>query len=98
MSILRTIEQILGLPPMNQFDAAARPMRECFTDALDVDALRGRGHQRPAGPDESRPAAISQQQLRDDALASERMDFDRGRSGPGGRAKPHPLAGDARPG
>ena len=31
-SILRTIEQILGLPPMNQFDAGASPMFDCFDD------------------------------------------------------------------
>jgi YVTN family beta-propeller protein len=31
-SLLRTMEQILGLPPMNQFDASASPMFECFTD------------------------------------------------------------------
>jgi YVTN family beta-propeller protein len=29
-SILRTIELMLGLPPMNQFDATATPMSECF--------------------------------------------------------------------
>jgi hypothetical protein len=29
-SILRTIEQILGLAPMNQFDATATPMFDCF--------------------------------------------------------------------
>jgi YVTN family beta-propeller protein len=34
-SILRTIEQILGLPPMNQFDAAATPMFDCFTATPD---------------------------------------------------------------
>jgi len=31
-SILRTMEQILGLPPMNQFDAGASPMFDCFQD------------------------------------------------------------------
>ena len=31
-SILRTIEQILGLPPMNQFDAGATPMFDCFQE------------------------------------------------------------------
>ena len=31
-SLLRTMEQILGLPPMNQFDAAATPMFDCFTE------------------------------------------------------------------
>jgi len=35
-SILRTIEQILGLPPMNQFDATATPMFDCFTDKPDL--------------------------------------------------------------
>lgn len=29
-SMLRTIELILGLPPMSQYDAAATPMWECF--------------------------------------------------------------------
>jgi len=31
-SILRTIEQILGLPPMNQFDGSATPMFDCFEE------------------------------------------------------------------
>lgn len=34
-SILRTIEQILGLPPMNAFDASATPMFDCFHDTPD---------------------------------------------------------------
>jgi len=34
-SLLRTIEQILGLPPMNQFDATAMPMFDCFTETPD---------------------------------------------------------------
>jgi YVTN family beta-propeller protein len=33
---LRTIEQILGLPPMNQMDSAATPMRSLFTDKPDL--------------------------------------------------------------
>ncbi len=35
-SMLRTMEQILGLPPMNQFDASATPMFDCFQDTPDV--------------------------------------------------------------
>jgi YVTN family beta-propeller protein len=31
-SMLRTIELILGLPPMSQYDAAATPMWRCFSD------------------------------------------------------------------
>jgi DNA-binding beta-propeller fold protein YncE len=30
-SMVRTIEQILGLPPMNVIDATAKPMADCFT-------------------------------------------------------------------
>jgi YVTN family beta-propeller protein len=33
--VLRTIELILGLPPMSQYDAAAMPMYECFTGKPD---------------------------------------------------------------
>ncbi|MCK5704642.1 MAG: hypothetical protein KAI29_25995, partial [Cyclobacteriaceae bacterium] len=35
-SMLRTIELILGLPPMSQFDAASTPMWECFTATPDL--------------------------------------------------------------
>jgi YVTN family beta-propeller protein len=35
-SMLRTIELILGLPPLTQYDAAATPMFECFTDKPDL--------------------------------------------------------------
>jgi YVTN family beta-propeller protein len=34
--VLRTIELILGLPPMSQYDAAAMPLYECFTDKPDL--------------------------------------------------------------
>ena len=34
-SLLRTIELILGLPPMNQLDATATPMSDCFTNEPD---------------------------------------------------------------
>ena len=34
--MLRTIELILGLPPMSQYDAAAMPMYRCFTPAVDA--------------------------------------------------------------
>ncbi|MCW3108880.1 MAG: phosphoesterase, partial [Segetibacter sp.] len=30
--MVRTIEQILGIPPMNIIDATALPMFDCFTD------------------------------------------------------------------
>ncbi|WDF55570.1 bifunctional YncE family protein/alkaline phosphatase family protein [Mucilaginibacter sp. KACC 22063] len=34
--MLRTIELILGLPPMSQYDAAAKPFYECFTSKADL--------------------------------------------------------------
>jgi YVTN family beta-propeller protein len=35
-SMVRSIEQILGLPPMNIQDAIANPMTECFTSTSDM--------------------------------------------------------------
>lgn len=35
-SMLRTMELILGLPPMTQYDAAAIPMWRCFNDTTDA--------------------------------------------------------------
>ena len=34
-SMLRTIELLLGLPPMSQYDASANPMYRSFTDKAD---------------------------------------------------------------
>jgi YVTN family beta-propeller protein len=36
VSLVRTMELILGLPPLSQYDAAARPMYASFTDAPDL--------------------------------------------------------------
>lgn len=41
-SMLRTIELILGLEPMSQFDAAADPMRACFQASPDASPFRCR--------------------------------------------------------
>ena len=34
--MVRTLELMLGLPPMNQMDLASTPMRNCFTDKPDL--------------------------------------------------------------
>lgn len=34
--MVKTIELMLGLPPMNQLDLSATPMRNCFTDKADL--------------------------------------------------------------
>jgi hypothetical protein len=38
-SLLRTMELMLGLPPMNQMDASATAMTDCFTDQPDFSAF-----------------------------------------------------------
>jgi hypothetical protein len=38
-SLLRTMELMLGLPPMNQMDATATPMFDCFTNTPDFAAF-----------------------------------------------------------
>ncbi|WP_225975344.1 bifunctional YncE family protein/alkaline phosphatase family protein [Panacibacter ginsenosidivorans] len=43
-SMLRTIELILGMPPMSQYDAAATPMWRCFSNTADLTAF----HAKPA--------------------------------------------------
>jgi hypothetical protein len=40
VSMLRTIELILGLPPLSQYDAAARPMFASFTDRPDLTPIQ----------------------------------------------------------
>lgn len=41
-SMLRTMELILGLPPMTQFDAAATPMWRCFSNEPNMAAFTSR--------------------------------------------------------
>ncbi len=36
VGMIRTMELILGLPPLSQYDAAARPMFDAFTDKADL--------------------------------------------------------------
>jgi YVTN family beta-propeller protein len=40
VNLIRTIEQILGLPPMNQFDLAAPPMFSCFSNHYDASPFK----------------------------------------------------------
>ncbi len=46
-SVLRTIELILGLPPMSQFDLLAAPMSDCFTDTPDFTPYKALPNQIP---------------------------------------------------
>jgi YVTN family beta-propeller protein len=74
-SLLRTLEQILGLPPMNQFDASAVPMWDAFTDTPDFAPFVALPANIPL--DQMNPAAraLADPVARRDALASARMNF-----------------------
>jgi YVTN family beta-propeller protein len=67
VSMVRTIELILGLPPLSQYDAAARPMFASFTDKPD---LRPYQHQPPLIALDTRNTAKSY-----GAARSAKMDF-----------------------
>ena len=77
VSLLRTIEQILGLPPMNQFDAAASPMREAFTDQPDFTPFAAVPNRVPLDEMNPPPAAIKDPLLRKQARISAGLDFRR---------------------
>jgi DNA-binding beta-propeller fold protein YncE len=74
-SIIRTIEQILGLPVMNQFDASATPMFDCFTAMPDYTPYDAVPNLIPLDQMNPAPAVVVDTQLRRDALASARMNF-----------------------
>lgn len=74
-SVLRTLGQILGMPPMNQFDASAVPMWDAFTDVPDFTPFESVASNIPLDQMNPDPKAILDPVLRSDALASARMNF-----------------------
>ena len=74
-SVLRTIEQILGLPPMNQFDASATPMVDCFEDEPNTKPYTAAAALVPLDKLNPDPSAISDPVLRKDAFVSASMNF-----------------------
>jgi hypothetical protein len=70
-SILRTIELMLGLPPMNQMDATATPMTACFTNVPDFTPFACLTNNVPLDQMNPGLAAISDpRQLRDARISS----------------------------
>jgi YVTN family beta-propeller protein len=66
-SMLRTMELILGMEPMTQYDAAAMPMWNCFTTSPDLHPF----HHLPSNVDlDDRNVAVNEWQKR-----SEKFDF-----------------------
>jgi YVTN family beta-propeller protein len=75
-SLLRTMELILGLPPMNQFDATATPMVDCFTDAPDFTPFIAVANRVPLDEMNPSPKQIRDAQSRRDAVVSSRLPLD----------------------
>lgn len=74
-SLLRTIEQILGLPPMNQFDASATPMFDCFVDTPDLRPFDSVASNIPLDQMNPDPKSIRDPLLKAHALASSQLNF-----------------------
>lgn len=74
-SVIRTIEQILGLPPMNQFDASATPMFDCFSDEPDLTPFVSVANKVPLDQMNPDPKAMLDEALKADALVSAGLNF-----------------------
>jgi YVTN family beta-propeller protein len=74
-SLLRTIEQILGLPPMNQFDATATPMFDCFTATPDFRPFESVPTNIPLDTMNPPKEKIADSLLRRQAILSGRLNF-----------------------
>jgi hypothetical protein len=75
-SLLRTMELMLGLPPMNQLDATATPMSDCFTNTLDLTPFVAVPSNIPLDQMNPEPRKVSDALLRKDAYASARLPLD----------------------
>jgi YVTN family beta-propeller protein len=76
IDLVRTIELILGLPPMNALDAAASPMSDCFTPTPDFTPFVAAANRVPLDRINPEPKKIADPQLRRDAIASNRLPLD----------------------
>lgn len=74
-SLIRTMEQILGLPPMNQFDASATPMWDCFVDVPNLQPFTSVPNLIPLDQMNPDPKAIHDPLLKEQALVSATLNF-----------------------
>jgi hypothetical protein len=75
-SLMRTIELILGLPPMNQMDATATPMTDCFTGTPDLTPFTSVPNRFPLEWTNPEPRKIANRVLRKDAIVSAKLQLD----------------------
>ncbi len=76
-SLLRTIELILGLPPMNIMDASATPMTDCFTEQPDFAPFVAVPNRVPLDQMNPDPEQVSNPIMRRFARTSARLPLDR---------------------
>ncbi len=74
-SVLRTIEQILGMKPMNQFDASATPMFDCFTNEPNLAPFVAVPVSVPLDQMNPSPQAVRDPLLREHAEISATLNF-----------------------
>jgi YVTN family beta-propeller protein len=75
--LLRTIELILGIPPLNQMDAASTPMRTCFTNTPDFTPYNAVANHIQLDTINPSRAEIKSRKMRRYARKSEKMPFER---------------------
>lgn len=75
-SMIRTMELILGLPPMNQLDATATPMFNCFTDTPDFTPFTSVPNLVALNTINPPPSQVRDEVLRQDALVSAQLPLD----------------------
>src|SRR5687767_13896369 len=73
--MVKTIELMLGLPPMTQLDLTATPMRGCFTDKADLTPYTAEKNRIPLD-EMNKPVNQLTGKARDFALKSLALDFD----------------------
>jgi hypothetical protein len=69
-SVMRTMELMLGLPPMHQMDATATPMSDCFTEKPDLTPFTSVTNLFPLEQMNPEPSKIANRTLRQDAITS----------------------------
>jgi YVTN family beta-propeller protein len=73
--MVKTVELILGLPPMTQLDLSATPMRGCFTDTPDLTPYSAVKNRIPLD-EMNKPVSQLEGKAKEFALKSLELDFD----------------------
>lgn len=76
VSLVRTMELILGLPPMNQMDATASPMTDVFMPTPDFSPFYSVPNSYPLDTINPPAKKVANPVLRKDAIASEKLPLD----------------------